>query len=74
MDLAPTDPIGRSNHAAGRDHGTPADADTCWRDLFTSARGHGACRMQIATQMHVGHDYGTTPEGDVCGASDSAAA
>lgn len=60
MHLPPTNSAGRLNHAALADDGAAADADARGRHVLARLRGRTARRMQIATQLHVGHDDGAS--------------
>lgn len=58
VDCAPTHPAGGLDDAAGRDDGAAPDADAGGRDLLARRRGHRPRRVQVAAQVHVGHDDG----------------
>lgn len=74
MDLAPTNSARRLDHAALANHRTPPDADARGRHVLAGLRGRTARRVQVAAELHVGHDDGAAAERDVGRARDGAAA
>lgn len=74
MHLTPTNPTRRLNHAALANHRTPPDANARRRHVLARLRGGAARGMQVAAQLHVGHDDGAAAERDVGCARDGAAA
>jgi len=74
MYLAPTNPARRLNHAALANHRTPPNADARRGNVLAGLRGRTARRVQVAAELHIGHDDGTATQRDVGCASDGAAA
>jgi len=74
MHLAPTDPARRLNHASLADDRTAPYADARRRHVLTRRRRCRACGVQVAAQLHVGHDDGAPAERDVGSTGDRAAA
>lgn len=74
MHLASTNPARRLNHAALANHRTPPDADARGRHVLAGLRGRTARRVQVAAELHVGHDDSAAAQRDVGCACDGAAA
>jgi hypothetical protein len=74
MHLAPTNPARRLNHTALANHRAPPDTDARGRHVFAGRRRRGAGGVQVAAQLHVGHDDGAAAEGDVGRSCNGAAA
>ena len=74
MHLTPTNPARRLNHTALADDRTAPYADARRRHVLTRRRRCRACGVQVAAQLHVGHDDGAAAERDVGCAGDGAAA